>query len=800
MQIKSLLIISTFLMSLFTSTLSNAQVILPSGFNEVLVAPGITGPTTMSMSPDGRFFIAQQNGLLRVVKNDTLLAQPFIALNVNIDGERGLLGVVCDPNFAVNQYIYLCYSVPNGAFNRVSRFTASGDTVVPGSEVVVIDLDTLIANYHGGGHLDFGPDGKLYIAAGENGRPLLSQNLDSYLGKILRINSDGTVPTDNPFPGPAKRQRVGAYGLRNPFTFSFQPNTGRMFLNDVGEITWEEINDATVGGHNFGWPSAEGFSTDTAFENPYFDYIHGTLAGQGCAITGGAFFNPSTTDYPVAYQDKYYYIDYCGNWIDMITLNGSPVRSNFASNIANYAVGLLAGIDGNLYYLSRNNEALYKIAYSNVSTPIVVNQPLSQTISVGFPVTFTVTASGASPLSYQWRKGTVDILGETATSFTIPSVAFSDSGNYNVVVTNSFGDTTSLDAHLTVIADQPPQGVINLPAPNSFYRAGDVISFDGTASDPEDGVLPDSMFNWVVEFHHDTHVHPGPLAGSGIHSGTFTIPNTGETSTIVYYRLYLIVHDSNGLIDSTHVDLFPRLSTFTLNTQPQGLSIDLDGQPHLTPYIVSSIEGMYRTINAPYTQNLGQTPVYFTNWNNGGTQSQTFTTPLNDTAWTAIYDSLQLAYSLGPDTLICTTDTFVLDAGSNYTTFAWTDGSVNELLSLHSSVADTIAIGVTVTDANGLTGNDSINVIFDICSGVGTNQIEGISIYPVPSTGDVTISSLKENYLLRVVDMTGKIIIQDELVSANHTRKLHLQVGIYSIILTTPDHRLLYRKNVAVLD
>ena len=251
MQIKSLLIISTFLMSLFTSTLSNAQVILPSGFNEVLVAPGITGPTTMSMSPDGRFFIAQQNGLLRVVKDDTLLAQPFIALNVNIDGERGLLGVVCDPNFAVNQYIYLCYSVPNGAFNRVSRFTASGDTVVPGSEVVVIGLDTLIANYHGGGHLDFGPDGNAHIAAGENGRPLLSQNLDSYLGKILRINSDGTVPTDNPFPGPAKRQRVWAYGLRNPFTFSFQPNTGRMFLNDVGEITWEEINDATDGGHNF---------------------------------------------------------------------------------------------------------------------------------------------------------------------------------------------------------------------------------------------------------------------------------------------------------------------------------------------------------------------------------------------------------------------------------------------------------------------------------------------------------------------------------------------------------------------
>lgn len=799
MQIKFLLVSAVILLVLTNNQPATAQLTLPAGFSQVLVAPGITAPTTMAVAPDGRFFIAQQNGVLKVLKHDTLLSQPFITLNVNIDGERGLLGVVCDPDFATNQYIYLCYSVPTGEFNRVSRFTASGDTVVPGSEFVLLDLDTLIANYHGGGHLDFGPDGKLYIAAGDNGRSWKSQDLNSYLGKILRINKDGSTPVDNPFFGIAKTERIWAYGFRNPFTYSFEPGTGRAFVDDVGDTTWEEINDMTLGGGNYGWPHAEGFSSDTSYDNPFFAYHHGPAIDQGCAITGGTFFNPDTTNYPAIYRDHYFYIDYCGNYINMISLTTPPVWSNFGTNIANYSVGLMTGPDGNLYFLSRNNEALYKIAYTTVPSPVVVNQPQSQTISVNYPVTFSVSASGTPPFSYQWRKDTTILPNDTLSSLTIPAVAFSDSGDYNVIVMNAFGSDTSNNAHLTVTSNQPPHGVINLPLPNTYYTAGDIITFDGSATDPEDGVLQDSAFAWAVVFHHEQHVHPGPNAGSGIHSGTFPIANVGEISPDVFYRLYLIVHDSQGAIDSQYVDLLPRLSQMIITTQPPGLSLNLDGQPMISPDTVIGVEGMYRMIEAPVSQSYGQTTMVFTHWSNGGPLTQTFTTPVNDSSWTAYYDSLQLSYTLANDTLLCTTDTLVLDAGSNYSTYAWTDGSVNEFLYLYSSVADTITVGVTVTDSNGAAGNDSVTVIFDVCNATQQLPIGAISIYPVPSTGEITVGEVREDYFLSVIDLTGRPLVNREFVPANKSRKIHLQPGIYSLVFSTKNDVVLYRKNVVVI-
>ena len=167
---KPLLLAALCLLLIFPNLSSAQTTVLPTGFNQVLVAAPLTMPTTMEFAPDGRIFVAEQAGSLRVVKNGTMLTRPFITLSVNTNGERGLLGIALDPSFPSNHYIYLCYTVAAGTYNRVSRFTASGDTVVPGSEMVVMNLDTLIANYHTGGHLSFGPDGKLYIATGENGR------------------------------------------------------------------------------------------------------------------------------------------------------------------------------------------------------------------------------------------------------------------------------------------------------------------------------------------------------------------------------------------------------------------------------------------------------------------------------------------------------------------------------------------------------------------------------------------------------------------------------------------------------
>jgi glucose/arabinose dehydrogenase len=794
MKLKNTMIATALLSIICFTQRVEAVVTLPVGFSQVLIAGGITAPTTMAIVPDGRFFVAQQNGQLRVVKNDTLLSQPMLSLSVNIDGERGLLGVAIDPNFNANNYIYVCYTIASGAFNRVSRFTTSGDTIIPGSEVTIIELDSLIANYHGGGHLEFGPDGTLFIAAGENGRSYKSQELDSYLGKILRINPDGSVPINNPFPGPGKRDRVWSYGLRNPFTFSFQPGTGKMFINDVGEITYEEINDGTTGGENFGWPAAEGNSADTNFANPYFSYIHGTSSGQGCAITGGTFFNPVATNYPALYQDKYYYIDYCGNWIDMISLTNPPTRTNFASNIAAYSVGIATGIDGNLYYLSRNDEALYKIAYSVNQSPAILNHPQSQTISLNYPVTFSATASGAATLNYQWLFNNAPILGAILPDYTISNVAFTDSGDYQLVVSNTFGSDTSAIAHLNVTANQPPAALITAPLTNSFYSAGEVINFSGSANDPEDGTLATTSFQWLLVFHHDTHIHPGPTVTGGTGSGSFTIPNTGEKSANVFYRLYLIVQDSEGMIDSSYVDLLPRTSMITVNTQPAGLQIQLDGQPFTTPYSVQSVEGMYRMISAPYSQQYGANQLYFTSWNNNGTLTQTISTSINDTTFLATYDSLQLAYNLGNDSLVCVNDFVVIDAGAGYQSYAWTDGTVGQYITLPTSAADTLYAGVTVVDGSGMTGHDSVMYIVDVCNSV--DQIAGtmVSVYPVPSSGKVNISKLPVSYFLNVYDMTGRVIIKNSFVPSNEIKTVDLGSGLYTFIISTSDKKFVTKK------
>src|SRR5690242_11363257 len=254
----------------------------------------------MEIAPDGRIFVCEQGGRLRVIKNGALLPDPFLTLNVDSNGERGLLGVAFDPNFAANNFVYVYYTVPiEPRHNRVSRFTANGDVVVPGSEVALLDLDNLsTATNHNGGAIHFGPDGKLYVAVGENANGSNSQTLTNRLGKMLRINSDGSIPTDNPFFNTATgpNRSIWALGLRNPFTFAFQPGTGRMFINDVGQNTWEEINDG-IAGSNYGWPTTEGVTTDPRFRSPLFVYTHGTSLTTGCAIAGGAFTTRSTRSF-----------------------------------------------------------------------------------------------------------------------------------------------------------------------------------------------------------------------------------------------------------------------------------------------------------------------------------------------------------------------------------------------------------------------------------------------------------------------------------------------------------------------
>ncbi|MEO8503283.1 MAG: PQQ-dependent sugar dehydrogenase [Acidobacteriota bacterium] len=345
---------------------------VPVGFSEQILTSALSAPTAMAIAPDpdNRVFVTQQGGALRVIKNDVLLATAFTTLTVDSNGERGLLGVALDPNFATNHFLYLYYTVPAtsmptvAAHNRVSRFTANGDVVLAASEVVLLNLNDLSgATNHNGGALHFGNDGKLYIAVGENANGNNAQDQRNLLGKILRINSDGTIPA-NPataslpgFTTGTVRPEIWAMGLRNPYTFSFRRTGTRMFINDVGQSAWEEINDG-LGGSNYGWNATEGATTMAGVVAPLFSYFHD---GSICAITGGAFYDPPTVQFSSTYVGKYFFSDFCGGWIHIFDPAAPATVQSFVTGISG-PVDLQVDSAGLLYYLGHNNGTLGRIA------------------------------------------------------------------------------------------------------------------------------------------------------------------------------------------------------------------------------------------------------------------------------------------------------------------------------------------------------------------------------------------------------------------------------------------------------
>ena len=612
---------------------------LPEGFTESIVARGLSNPTAMEFAPDGRLFVCEQGGRLRVIKNGTLLQTPFLTVPVNAAGERGLLGVTFAPDFANNPYVYVYYTATEPQIhNRVSRFTANGDVAVPGSEVVILELNNLsAATNHNGGALHFGEDGYLYIATGDNANSSNAQTLSNLLGKILRVHANGDIPDDNPFVTrtTGRNQAIYALGLRNPFTFTFQPGTSRFFINDVGQNRWEEINNG-VAGANYGWPETEGPTNDARYRGPIFAYEHGEGGTRGCAITGGAFYNPANLQFPAQFQGRYFFADFCNGWIR--TLNPTNnTAAPFATGLG-FPVDLKVHQDGSLYYLSRTGGIVGRIAYTASQTPTITTQPGSLTVSPGEAATFSVIASGSASLRYQWQRNGVNIAGATASSYTLASPTVADNGaRFRVVVSNSFGSVTSAEATLTVTANRAPVGTITAPASGALYRAGDTIAYSGTATDAEDGALPARAFTWRVDFHHAGHVHPFLPDTSGARSGSFTVPTTGETATDVFYRIILTVRDSDGMTHTSFVDIRPRTVTLSFRTQPAGLQITVDGQPRRAPFSFTAVVGMTREIGAPSPQRAGGATHEFVSWSDGGAATHTLTVPQSDTTYTAVF-------------------------------------------------------------------------------------------------------------------------------------------------------------------
>jgi glucose/arabinose dehydrogenase len=333
---------------------------VPAGFTTTVLASGLTSPTAIDVAPDGRAFFSDQSGHIRIIAKNTLVAAPFADLSAQVDStsERGLMGLVLDPNFSSNGYLYIFYTV-NGAtsHNRVSRLTvdpADPFKMLANSEVDLIDLPDLTPTsiWHMGGALQFGADGKLYICVGDQLEKDKAQDPASVLGKVLRINSDGTIPTDNPYYdiNSGNNRAIWASGLRNPYTSAIDPVTGRFFINDVGQATAEEINDG-VAGANYGWSTTEGTFDQATYPNftePFYAYGH--VNGRQ-AITAGTFYHPPVATFGQQYAGQYFFADFGTG--ELLTIDPTTKALGTFGTGFSYPVGLHTGPDGAVYMLAR---------------------------------------------------------------------------------------------------------------------------------------------------------------------------------------------------------------------------------------------------------------------------------------------------------------------------------------------------------------------------------------------------------------------------------------------------------------
>ena len=397
----------------------------PAGFTETALVPGLSTPTDIAFSPiDGAMWILEQDGTVWVWRSPGPLK---FVIDIPTDNffERGLLGIAFDPAFATNHYVYLYYTTSfTPKRNRVERYVESNDTLT--ADTLVIDDLFVSAGNHNGGVVKFGPDDKLYIGVGENAVSSNAQDLSNPKGKVLRVNTDGTTPTDNPFVGQAGADdRIWAYGLRNPWRLDFDPLNGDLYIGDVGQNAIEEV-DLGLKGFNYRWPQCEGTcGTGTGFENPIHQYPH---QGGGGAITGGPVYRGS--NFPPSYQGRYFYGDYVIGFVRVLTLDASHnvlADDPFVTN-ADSPVDIEIGPDGCLYYAGYGSGTIFQVCNNNPpptagfsGTPLSGMAPLQ--------VAFTDLSTG-NVASWAWDFGD----GATSTNQN-PSHTYASAGSYDVALT-----------------------------------------------------------------------------------------------------------------------------------------------------------------------------------------------------------------------------------------------------------------------------------------------------------------------------------------------------------------------------
>ncbi|MBE0682899.1 MAG: sortase [Anaerolineales bacterium] len=695
----------------------------PAGFISETVVSGLTGPTTIAFAPDGRIFIGQKDGRVRVFQNGALLPTDFINISSQVNNfwDRGLLGLALHPDFPNTPYVYLLYTydppgtTDNGGGARVSRLLrvsadpSNTNIALPGSEVVLLGTNSTFTNIgnpnssngipscqsgsvyiqdciaadspsHTIGTLVFGTDGSLFVSSGDgahfnyvDARALRALDVNSLNGKILRINPfTGQGYSDNPFyngnPN-SNRSKVYSLGLRNPFRTTINTISNELFIGDVGWNAWEEID--TGRGGNFGWPCYEGNNITSAQQGSYANaattkttcdalyaqglgavktptYAYNHSSGDS-SVQAGGFYQGNV--YPVQYQDALFISDYNGDWIRYLTfgVNGNATIHNFGTDVVPVGgiVQLLTGPDTNLYYVAYNGPTpntseIRRIRYvAGGNTPPTANA--SADPDSGYvPLTVNFSSIGsydpdAQELTYFWDFGD----GNTSTDPN-PSHTYLVLGNFmaTLTVTDSLGETGTDTISIDIGNLQPEANIIS-PANPFLYNTGDIINYDGTGIDNEDGSLSDASLQWEVLLHHNQHVHFDSILGLTGNTGSFEVPDHGDNT---WLELCLTVTDSGGLSDQDCVNLTPNTVAISFDTVPSGLVLEYDGVTYTTPFTVVTGVNSTRDLIAPQIQGC----YHFSSWSDGGAASHQIVIGATSQPFIATYLPCPITVTINP--------------------------------------------------------------------------------------------------------------------------------------------------------
>ena len=346
------------------------------------VATGLTFPTNIALTPDGRIFFAERDtGQVRIIEDGRLLPQPFAGVGATGPGselkETGLLGIALDPNFASDPWVYVYYSSPADGNNHLSRIRAEGNVAGPRENLLTL-LPTANA-YHNGGDLAFGPDGKLYVTVGEGHEAGRAQDPNDLGGKILRLNPDGTIPEDNPF---GADNPAYSMGHRNSFGICFDPTTGQLWETENGPSSDDEVN-LIEAGENYGWPVLMGPGGGARYRDPVLDFPE-IIVPTGCAVWGGDL----------------YFGDFGGRLHRLDLPAAAPAADELVARFPAGITDLQVAPDGSLYVATADSILSAAVppspSASRTASPLPTPSPVASTAS---PSPVAASSGRAGPIA-----------------------------------------------------------------------------------------------------------------------------------------------------------------------------------------------------------------------------------------------------------------------------------------------------------------------------------------------------------------------------------------------------------------